>query len=439
MEKTKISAKIVADSKDKNGNRITTMIVTFPRIILAELNTHRMFSRNSASSRAIPFKKMVESVVNDPFIPLAWQKDHSGMQGTEYFTDVNDIRLRTENWLNAKDEAIRIAEKLNRQAVTKQFCNRLLEPFMWHTVLITATEFFNFFELRSPQYQLETSYGPKKYRSKKDLLSNIGLPDLRENYKEWTEVDWLRINKGQAEIHMMALAETMWDAMNESTPKELQSGEWHIPFSDNIEDDLISEYLHSDGDGPFGQPDYDIVKAQIATARCARVSYTVVGDEKKSSAAWQEMYSKLTILDPDGWDRQNYEQSWNELITLEEYKRRVNLSTCMFHSSDGDNQRTYFDLIVNNDYKKDIELHDRLLQSGHFSPFEHCAKAMTDEEFVSYCKGIHNNTDQIKTDQGGLRQNQTLINNFIINREEQYGWCLNYRGFIQYREMVSVK
>ena len=79
-------AEIIADSKNKIGNRITTFVVTFPRIILAEFNTHRMLSKNSASSRAIPFQKMLKSVKENPFIPLKWMKDHLGMQGNEFFT-----------------------------------------------------------------------------------------------------------------------------------------------------------------------------------------------------------------------------------------------------------------------------------------------------------------------------------------------------------------
>lgn len=70
-----IQAKIIADSINPFGHRITTMVVTMPRIVLAEFNTHRMFSRNSASSRAIPFEKMVKSVEENPFIPIAWQKE----------------------------------------------------------------------------------------------------------------------------------------------------------------------------------------------------------------------------------------------------------------------------------------------------------------------------------------------------------------------------
>ena len=82
-----ISAKVVADSINESGNRITSLVVVIPRIVLAELNTHRALSKNSASSRAIPFKKMAKMVEENPFIPIAFQKDHKGMQGTEYFTE----------------------------------------------------------------------------------------------------------------------------------------------------------------------------------------------------------------------------------------------------------------------------------------------------------------------------------------------------------------
>jgi len=150
-----IDAKIITDSVNKNGDRLTTFILTFPRFILAELNTHRAFSRNSASSRAIPFKKMVKSVEENPFIPIAWQKDHKGMQGTEYLNQDADEGLIVRDWLSARDNAVEVAKSLNKEGVTKQLCNRLLEPFMWHTVIISATEFSNFFELRCPIYEID--------------------------------------------------------------------------------------------------------------------------------------------------------------------------------------------------------------------------------------------------------------------------------------------
>lgn len=156
--KKQINAQIVADSIGPYGDRITTYLLTFPRFILAELNTHRMFSRNSASSRAIPFEKMLKTVEEDPFIPIAWQFDHKGMQGNEYVTEESDyggIKARNESWLQARDFAIQQAKDLSSMDTTKQICNRLLEPFMWHTALISATEFSNFFKLRCPEYTID--------------------------------------------------------------------------------------------------------------------------------------------------------------------------------------------------------------------------------------------------------------------------------------------
>lgn len=105
--KTKISAEIVAHSINKQGDELISLLVTFPRIILAEVNTHRMLSKNTSSSRAIPFAKMVESVKNDPFIPIAWQKEHKGMQGTQYWEDSSSINSIEKDWLTARDEAVK--------------------------------------------------------------------------------------------------------------------------------------------------------------------------------------------------------------------------------------------------------------------------------------------------------------------------------------------
>jgi thymidylate synthase ThyX len=302
-----IKAKIVADSINPQGDRLTTFIVTFPRIILAEFNTHRMFSRNSASSRAIPFDKMVKSVQENPFIPIAWQKDHKGMQGKEYLTDELSINFATSNWLTARDWAIKSASALNStdnsyESVTKQLCNRLLEPFMWHTVIITSGKegLENFFNLR---------------------------------------------NHEAAEIHIQELAKRMLEVYNESTPKQLQANEWHIPFENNFDWDKIRKQI------PLkNQPiNLDI---KIATARCARVSYTVVGEEGKEP-----------------------------------------------------------------NYENDIKLHDKLLESGHFSPFEHCAKVMSDEEYENFIKGE--------------------IDFCFDIPKHTMGWCNNFKGFIQYRYLID--
>ncbi|RTK92523.1 MAG: hypothetical protein EKK61_03750 [Rickettsiales bacterium] len=338
-----IKAEIIADSKNEFGNRITTMIVTMPRIILAEFNTHRMFSRNSASSRAIPFEKMVKSVEENPFIPIAWQKNHKGMQGSEYVTCRKHENAIYE-WLKARDYAVKQARMMNNDGITKQLINRLLEPFMWHTVIITATEWENFFALRCPRYSTEAKINHGIiFRSKKDYCKHYktDLSFIEEN----DNMFFFRNNKGQAEIHMMELAEQMWDAMNESAPKELKAGEWHIPFGDNI--DLTQ--LRNKG----WASDDDDLKLQIAITRCARVSYTVVGEESKEP-----------------------------------------------------------------NYEKDIKLHDKLEKDRHWSPFEHCAKAMSEEEWVNYINGIQNHRT-------------TGITNDIM------GWSGNFRGFIQYRKMFD--
>ena len=156
MNKTKISAKIVADSVSPQGDRLISVLCTFPRIILSEVNTHRMLSKNTSSSRAIPFTKMVESVQNDPFIPIAWQKDHKGMQGTEYLVDRKHENAVYE-WLKARDFAVKQANIMNSDGVTKQLANRLLEPFMWTTMLITGSKegWDNFFNLRNPVYEID--------------------------------------------------------------------------------------------------------------------------------------------------------------------------------------------------------------------------------------------------------------------------------------------
>lgn len=365
--KTTISAKIVADSKNTFGERITTMIITFPRFILAELNTHRMFSRNSASSRAIPFEKMLASVENDPFIPITWQKDHKGMQGTEYLDNEHAI-LAVQNWLVARDKAVDQAMLLSSRDITKQLCNRLLEPFMYHTVIVTASEWENFFALRCPQYTIRELHNGEErnkliYRSKKDVLKehlDIGL--------QLTDPRWFLINEGQAEIHMMALAEAMWDAYNESTPKQLRAGEWHIPFGDDINSFSFTKFKEElwKNKQPINGHNELIIK--VATAMCARVSYTVVGEEGKEP-----------------------------------------------------------------NYENDIKLHDRLSQSGHWSPFEHCAKAMNEKEYYGSVNCTNLNGDDINVT---IIKDGVLVDSGYVSNKE-LGWSGNLKGFVQYRKMFN--
>ena len=262
-----IKASILADSRNEFGNRLTTMLVTFPRIILAEMNTHRMFSRNSASSRAIPFEKMIEMVKTNPFIPIAWQANHKGMQGTEYLSQ-RDEDVCLSAWLQARNKAVDQALHLAERGLTKQIVNRLLEPFMYHTAIISATEWENFFALRCPQYEYIGEGDNIYLRSKKDYIEHNNHVDSMQILNS-EAIDWKRLNKGQAEIHMMALAEAMWDAMNESTTKDLKAGEWHIP-----DEDMINSTYHLTQNDlcEDGLP----MSVKVGTMLAARTSYTTL-------------------------------------------------------------------------------------------------------------------------------------------------------------------
>ncbi len=224
-----IKAEIICDSLNEHGQRLTTFVLVFPRIVLAEFNTHRMLSRNSASSRAIPFEKMLKRVEEDPFIPIRWMKEHKGMQGTEYFDECDNDTI-TKEWLRARDAAITSAQILSNIGVTKQICNRLIEPFIWHTAIVTASDWENFFALRAEE---------------------------------------------AAEIHIQELAYKMLGAYNTSTPKQLKAGEWHIPFGDNMDTLRLARMTSLntiDVQNPWSKRMQDAM-VKISTARCARVSY----------------------------------------------------------------------------------------------------------------------------------------------------------------------
>ena len=239
-----IEAKIIADSLGPIGDRITTYVLTFPRIVLAEFNTHRALSRNSASSRAIPLKKMLKLVQENPFIPVKWMREHTGMQGTEYLDQLSS-QFSREIWLRGRDEAVSAAESLSQQGVTKQICNRLLEPFMWHTCIATGTDWENFFALRAH-------------------------PD--------------------AEIHIQELAYKMLEAANASTPTDLDKGQWHIPFGDNMDEARIAKLIVSK---ELMKESVNSMKQKIATARCARVSYLNF-EGKDDYEADLELYNRLS-------------------------------------------------------------------------------------------------------------------------------------------------
>lgn len=236
--KTQISAEIVADSINKKDRLISVLIICPYSSIPTILEHSRDLSMTYNKSEYILFNSVLDQVRYDPFIPIAWPKNHSDMQGNEYFDNhfsiTGNYNLDTNYgfWMDARDEAVRYAECLGNEGLTKQLCNRLLEPFMWTTMLITGSEegWDNFFELRCPQYLYDYEDEPLYFNSKKDWVNYYNESQgYKENNKEFTkienltELEWLQINKGQAEIHIMDLAEKIYDAIQSSTFKRLKT------------------------------------------------------------------------------------------------------------------------------------------------------------------------------------------------------------------------
>lgn len=227
------SARILADHLAPSDSRLTTFEVTFPRIVLAEFNTHRVLSRNSASSRAIPVEKMLARVEADPFVPTYWGKNQKGMQA-EQELDERERRIADGLWEGAKLDAVTNARRLLDLGVHKQLVNRLLEPFMWQTVIVTATEWKNFFALRN---------------------HSDAQPEIRE------------------------IASRMEELYRSNTPKEIPTGYWHMPLLEDM------ETLRAEG---YTEEQLKL----ISVGRCARVSY-LTHDGKRDPKADLDLCKRL--------------------------------------------------------------------------------------------------------------------------------------------------
>lgn len=158
MQTETYAAEVLADSVSLDDVRLTTLWVTFPRFILAEVNTHRMLSRNSNSSRAIPPERQVDKVRTNPFVPETFNRRVKGM-GVGDPLARKDAAVARSTWLSAAEFACDHAQRLLELDCDKSRINRLLEPFLWHSAVISATEWANFFALRDhpaaqPEFQI---------------------------------------------------------------------------------------------------------------------------------------------------------------------------------------------------------------------------------------------------------------------------------------------
>ncbi|HVL40258.1 MAG TPA: FAD-dependent thymidylate synthase [Fimbriimonadaceae bacterium] len=229
-----IEAKVICDSVTVDGHRLTTVEATYPRFVHAELMTHRVFSRNTASSRAIPLSKTTTRVTHGPAMPVEWGKNQSGMQARELL-DEDAAMLARVVWENAAFRAVESANALAELNVHKQIANRVLEPFLSHTAIVSATEWDGFFAQRChPDAQ----------------------PEIRE------------------------LAVAVKKVIQDSRPTVLRRGEWHLP------------YLR-----PAEKEELGFEALKVSVARCARVSY-LTHDGVRDTAKDLELYERLVTARP---------------------------------------------------------------------------------------------------------------------------------------------
>lgn len=238
---------ILADSISPEGHRLTTMQVTMHRWVLAEFNTHRVFSRNSASSRAIPAHKNVDRVRNQTAYPLAWPEKKSGMQGGDELSD-NLRETAIVRWGLLAQRVANEVDKLNELGVHKSVTNRLLEPFLYQTVIVTATEWDNFFYLRD---------------------SEMAQPEIA------------------------VPAKMMREAYESSEPVKKGEYEWHTPLLQEEDAELIADYVGIKYGSLANREDFERVSRQVSAARCARVSY-LTHDGRRDISADVDLYERLT-------------------------------------------------------------------------------------------------------------------------------------------------
>jgi thymidylate synthase ThyX len=213
-----IAASVVADSASKAGKRITTLSLVYPRFIHAEFMTHRIFSRNAASSRAIPVKRFLEEIKTNPAMPIYWGKNQKGMQAEEEL-DPERQKLAKETILQLRDISVLFVEKLAELDLHKQTANRYLEPWQHMSTVVTSTE--------------------------------------------WDNAKNLRIHP-KAQPEFKALMEAIQDQLENHAPEVLEYGKWHLPFVQDFEKHFVKEV-------------HELIKYSVA--RCARVSYKMQDGE----------------------------------------------------------------------------------------------------------------------------------------------------------------
>jgi len=336
-----IKAKVLADSISPCGKRLTTYECTYPRSIHSEILTHKVLSRNSASSRAIPTEKLIKRIEDDPFVPVYIGANQKGMQAGAELSE-EDRALAVAAWLTTRDFCVSQARGLVSTGVHKQVVNRMIEPWMWITVIISTTEDTNFFGLRDHE---------------------------------------------AAEPHFQELARKMRAARDASEPKHLRAGQWHLPLfgKDGCghEDDweALALYLAKNDQHLAFKDDagYYLTAAKISVGRCARVSY-LTHDGRRDLKDDIVLHDRLVVARPLhaspaehvaqalDWPRWWHDRYPGNTSSVDEIQNTV-VEWCRLRGTD--------------DYPpeplRDMELVLSQLRSGNFMGFRQYRKTLKDE------------------------------------------------------------
>ncbi len=245
-----ITAKIIAHSIAPNGQMIVTWELEYQRFIHGEFMTHRLFSRNAASSRAIPVDTIIKQVADNPAMPIHWGANQSGMQASNELSPVLQIGAKWA-WKAAAKAAVKWAQVMVKLGLHKQATNRILEPFQTMKTVMTATCMDNFF--------------------------------------------WLR-NHADAQPEIRELARLMWEALQASTPNELKPGDWHVPYYNSGVWKASSTVRSTEGAFPVDAFGHSLENAlAISSSCCAQVSYRKLDDTLEKA---QMVYKRLVESEP---------------------------------------------------------------------------------------------------------------------------------------------
>lgn len=235
-----INVKIIQDSYSPiSNNRITTFELEYPRFIHSEIMTHRVFSRNAQSSRAVPVKTAIELIRKNMVFPVAYGKNKSGMSSEEYLTPMQQLAAEA-HWSTAGNAACDASEALIDIGLHKQWANRITEPFSHIKVVITATTFDNFF--------------------------------------------WLRDDPDAAQPEIVELARKMKQAYDESEPMFIYEDDWHVPYVDRTFDDFSIIYSVNGKEVTADEA------RKISASCCAQVSYRKLDDSYEKAL---QIYERL--------------------------------------------------------------------------------------------------------------------------------------------------